>query len=46
MAGITQKSCATLFPLWSLKNGVVGHINIKQQETYEKLKLEVDTEIK
>ena len=41
MAGITQKSCAPLFPLWSLKK-VVGYIDIKQQETYEKLKIEVD----
>ena len=38
MAGITQKSCVTLFPLWSLKKTAVGYINLKQQETYEKLK--------
>ena len=38
MAVITQKSCAPLFPLWSLKKAVVGYIAIKQQETYEKLK--------
>ena len=38
MAVITQKSCVTLFPLWSLKKAVVGYIAIKQQETYEKLK--------
>ena len=37
MAGITQKSCVTLFPLCPLKT-VVGYIDIKQQETYEKLK--------
>ena len=33
MAGITQKSCVTLFPLWSLKKAVVGYIDVKQQET-------------
>ena len=38
MAGITQKSCITLFPLWSLKKNGVGYIDVKQQETYEKLK--------
>ena len=38
MAGITQRSCVTLFPLWSLKKTVVGYIDIKQQETYEKVK--------
>ena len=38
MAGITQKSCVTLFPLWSLKKAVVGYIDIKQQETYQKPK--------
>ena len=42
MAGITQKSCATLFPLWSLKKQWWGYINRKQQETFEKLKIEVD----
>ena len=31
-------SCVTLFPLRSLKKAVVGYIDIKQQETYEKLK--------
>ena len=39
MAGITQKSWITLFPLWSLKKTVVGYIDIKQQETHEKLKI-------
>ena len=34
MAGITQKSFETLFPLWS----VVGYIDLEQNETYEKLK--------
>ena len=38
MVGITQKSCVTLFPLWSLKKTKVGYIDLKQQETYEKLK--------
>ena len=41
MAGITQKGCVTLFPLWYFKKKqktVVGYIDIKQQETYEKLK--------
>ena len=38
MAGITQKSCVTLFGLWSFKKTVVGYIGVKQQETYEKLK--------
>ena len=34
MAGITQKSCVTLFfPYWSLKKTVVGYIDVKQQET-------------
>ena len=31
MAGIMQKSCVSLFP-------VVGYIDVKQQETFEKLK--------
>ena len=31
MAGITQKSCVSLFP-------VVRYIDVKQQETFEKLK--------
>ena len=31
-------SCVTLFPLRSLKKAVVGYIDIKQQETYGKLK--------
>ena len=41
MAGITQKGCVTLFPLRYFKKKqktVVGYIDIKQQETYEKLK--------
>ena len=38
MAGMTQKSCVTLFPLWSFKKTVVGYNDLKQQETYEKLK--------
>ena len=38
MAGITQKSCATLFLLRSLEKTVMGYTDIKQQETYEKLK--------
>ena len=42
MAGITQKSFETLFPLWSLKKTVVGYIDLKQKETYKKLKIEVD----
>ena len=42
MAGITQKSFETLFPLWSLKKTVVGYIDLEQKETYEKLKMEVD----
>ena len=42
MAGITQKSFETLFPLWSLKNTVVGYIDLEQKETYKKLKIEVD----
>ena len=33
MAGITQKSCVTLFLLWSFKKAKVGHIDIKQEET-------------
>ena len=43
MAGITQKSFETLFPLWSLKKTVVGYIDLEQKETYKKLKIEVDT---
>ena len=42
MAGITQKSFETLFPLWSLKKTVVGYIDLEQKETYKKLKIEVD----
>ena len=38
MAGITQKSRVTLFPLRSVKKTVVGYIDTKRQETYEKLK--------
>ena len=38
MAGITQKSCVTLYPLRSLKKTVVGYIDVKQRETYEKVK--------
>ena len=38
MAGITQKSFETLFPLWSLKKTVAGYIDLKRKETYEKLK--------
>ena len=30
MAGITQKSYVTLFPLRSLKKAVVGYIDVKQ----------------
>ena len=37
MAGITQKSFETLFPLWSLKKTVVGYIDLEQKETYKKL---------
>ena len=37
MVEITQKSYVTLFPLWSLKKTEVGYIDLKQQETYEKL---------
>ena len=37
MAGITQKSCVTLLPLWSLKKPVVRYIDVKQKETYAKL---------
>ena len=42
MAGITQKRLEILFPLWSLKKTVVGYIDLKQKETYKKLKIEVD----
>ena len=42
MAGITQKSFETLFPLWSLKKSVVGYIDLEQKEIYKKLKIEVD----
>ena len=39
MAGITQKSFGTLFPLWSLKKPWWGiYIDLEQKETYEKLK--------
>ena len=38
MAGITQKSCLTFFPLWYVNKLVVGYIDVKQQETYETLK--------
>ena len=40
MAGIIQKSCATLFPYCGpLKKQWWGiYIDLKQQETYEKLK--------
>ena len=38
MAGITQKSCVTLFSMWYLEKTVVAYIDVKQQETYEKLK--------
>ena len=41
MAGITQKSFETLFPLWSLKKAV-RYIDLEQKETYKKLKIEVD----
>ena len=41
MAGITQNSFETLFPLWSLKKTVVGYIDLEQKETYKKLKIEV-----
>ena len=42
MAGITQKSFETLFPLWSLKKTVMWYIDLEQKETYKKLKIEVD----
>ena len=42
MAGITQKSFETLFPLWSLKKTVVWYIDLEQKETYKNLKIEVD----
>ena len=42
MAGITQKSFETLFPLWFLKKTVVWYIDLEQKETYKKLKIEVD----
>ena len=42
MAGITQKSFETLFPLWSLKKTMVGYIDLEQKETHKKLKIEVD----
>ena len=42
MAGITQKIFETLFPLWSLKETVVGYIDLEQKETYKNLKIEVD----
>ena len=36
MAGITQKSCVTLFPLWSLKKilffGGRGRVDVNQQK--------------
>ena len=39
MSGIAQKSYVTLFPFCSLKKKtVVWYIDIKQKETYEKLK--------
>ena len=38
MAGITQKSFETLFPLWFLKKTVVKYIDLEQKETYKKLK--------
>ena len=38
MSEITQKSCVTLFPLWSLKKTVKRYTDVKQQETYEKLR--------
>ena len=42
MAGITQKSFQTLYPLQSLKKNVVGYIDLEQKEIYKKLKIEVD----
>ena len=41
MAGITKKTVQLYFYCGPLKT-VVGYINIKQQETYEKFKIEVD----
>ena len=38
MAGITQKSFETLFPLRSLKKTVVAYNDLEQKETYKKLK--------
>ena len=42
MAGITQKSFETLFPLWFLKKTVVKYIDLEQKETYKSSKIEVD----
>ena len=49
MAGVTQKSCEALFPLWSLKKKVFfffcggsGRADIKiSTETYEKFRVEI-----
>ena len=38
MAGITQKSFETLKHCGPLKKTVVGYFDLKQQETYEKLR--------
>ena len=35
MAGIKQKNCVNLFPVYPT---AVGYTDVKQQETYEKLK--------
>ena len=42
MAQLTQKSFVTIFLLWSLKELLVEYIDVKQQETFEKLETEVD----
>ena len=38
MTGITQKGCVTSCLLWSLKKTELRYIDVKQLETYEKLK--------
>ena len=38
MAGITQKSCVALFPLWSLKKTFLGgRTNVNQQKQMKNL---------
>ena len=40
MAGITQKSCVALFPLWSLKKNFFGwQNNCESTETNEKFRV-------